>query len=89
MQHAPNASLSLIKFPNANADPERRKDSKDETGDRDETAHVLPSALVCINAKQRPGDGNSAREISFWAGKGVGGGGTLEDHECKKTKILV
>lgn len=84
MQHSPLASLGLIKFPDADADPESGQTGEDETADSNEPTRMIPSALVRINAEQRPSNCNSAGEISFGAGKRVCGSGTLEHEECEE-----
>ena len=87
MKNSADASLGLVQPPSTSDNPEGAEDGKDETGDGDEFAGTT-SALVGVDTKEGPSDGDGTGEITLWRGKGVCGGGSLEDEKCEEDEDL-
>jgi hypothetical protein len=43
---------------------------------------------VSIDGPKSPGDGDGAREITFWSREGVGGGSAFQEEQCQEDKDL-
>jgi len=65
-------------------DPERRKDSEDESRDVNEAARML----MVPDTPQAPSDGQAPSEITLRAGERIRSASTLEEKECEEDEEL-